>query len=239
MEHDKNTRPSRRALGEWALDRIYELIFTGALSAGTDLGEEELSDRLGVSRATISAALRQLEVDGLATVAAANGRRVVASFGISDIHDLYTVRAVLESHAAEEAAPRMSAAELHRLRDLQSEMETLSRSLRDPTTRDFGVDFDFHRVIVRSAGSRRVEACLVPIWNQTHALLRHLYLVGAYGDDAEDDAAYRDHHAILDALTSHHATAAGNAMRAHLYGRRDKLIEGVRTLSGSSIDQLN
>jgi DNA-binding GntR family transcriptional regulator len=239
MEQEKNNRPSRRALGEWALDRLYELIFTGALPAGTDLGEEELSERLGVSRATISAALRQLEVDGLAAVAAANGRRVVATFGIADIHDLYTVRAVLESHAAEEAAPVMRPEDLQRLRDLQSEMESLSRSLRDPTTRDFGVDFDFHRVIVQAAGSRRVEACLVPIWNQTHALLRHLHSLGAYGDDAEDAAAYHDHHAILDALVSHHAAAAGNAMRAHLYGRRDKLIEGVRTLIGSSIDQFN
>jgi len=239
MEQDKNIRPSRRALGEWALDRLYELIFTGALPAGTDLGEEELSDRLGVSRATTSAALRQLEVDGLATVAAANGRRVVATFSISDIHDLYTVRAVLESHAAEEAAPRVSAGDLQRLRDLQDEMEALSRSPRDPTRRDFGVDFDFHRIIVRAAGSRRVEACLIPIWNQTHALLRHLYSLGVYGDSAEDNAAYRDHHAILDALASHHATAAGNAMRAHLYGRRDKLIAGVRSMSESAIDRFN
>jgi DNA-binding GntR family transcriptional regulator len=236
MEQEKNERPSRRALGEWALDRLYELIFTGALPAGTDLGEEELSQRLGVSRATTSAALRQLEVDGLATVAAGNGRRVVSTFGVSDIHDLYTVRAVLESHAAEEAAPKITGDDIQRLHDIQTEMETLSRSMRDPTRRDFGVDFDFHRVIVQAAGSRRVEACLVPIWNQSHALLRHLYSLGVYGDDAEDKAAYRDHHTILDALASHHAAAAGNAMRAHLYGRRDKLIEGVRTLSGSSIE---
>src|SRR4051794_26962876 len=119
MEQEKNIRPTRRALGEWALDRLYELIFTGVLPAGVDLGEEELSERLGVSRATVSAALRQLEVDGLATVAAANGRRVVATFGLSDIHDLYTVRAVLESHAAEQAAPAIPDADLQRLRELQ------------------------------------------------------------------------------------------------------------------------
>lgn len=239
MEQEKNIRPSRRALSEWALDRLYELIFTGALASGTDLGEEELSERLEVSRATISAALRQLEVDGLATIAAANGRRVVAVFGIADIHDLYTTRAVLESHAAEQAAPAMSDEVLQRLAALQSEMETLSRSLRDPTRRDFGVDFDFHRVIVQAAGSRRIEACLIPIWNQTHALLRHLYSIGVYGDDAEDDAAYHDHHAILDTLAGHDAMAAGSAMRAHLYGRRDQLIAGVRKMSGASIEQLN
>lgn len=236
MEQEKNIRPSRRALGEWALERLYDLIFTGNLPAGVDLGEEELSERLGVSRATISAALRQLEIDGLATVAAANGRRVVSSFGVADIYELYTVRAVLESHAAEEAARRLTDDDLQRLRDLQSEMETLSRSVRDPKRRDFGVDFDFHRVIVRAAGSRRIESCLEPIWNQTHAVLRHLYSVGAYGDNAEDAAAYRDHHAVIDALAARHGAAAGNAMRAHLYGRRDKLIAGVRSLSGSSFD---
>ena len=36
MEQEKN-KPSGRALGEWALDRLYDLIFTGALPAGTDL----------------------------------------------------------------------------------------------------------------------------------------------------------------------------------------------------------
>ena len=121
----------------------------------------------------------------------------------------------------------MMAGDIDRLNELQREMETLSRSISDPKRRDFGVDFDFHRVIVRAAGSRRVEACLIPIWNQTHALLRHLYSLGAYADAAENDASYRDHRAIIDALAADMAAAAGNAMRAHLYGRRDKLIAGV------------
>src|SRR3954451_799461 len=106
MEQQKS-KPQRRALAEWALERFYDLIFTGELPAGTDLGEEEFSERLGVSRATISSALRQLEIDGLATIAAANGRRIVSTFTVGDIHDLYTVRAVLEIHAAEVAAPRL------------------------------------------------------------------------------------------------------------------------------------
>src|SRR6266536_2124354 len=112
QNQNRTAKPQRRALAEWAVERFYELIFTGALPAGTDLGEEEFSDRLGVSRATISSALRQLEVDGLATVAGANGRRVVSTFTIADIHDLYTVRAVLESHAAEEAASRLVASDI-------------------------------------------------------------------------------------------------------------------------------
>jgi GntR family transcriptional regulator of vanillate catabolism len=234
MEQDQNkrSRPQRRALAEWALEHFYDLIFTGALPAGTDLGEEEFSDRFGVSRATISSALRQLEIDGLATVAAANGRRVVATFTIADIGDLYTVRAVLESHAAEQAAPLMRSADIDQLNALQREMETLSRSVSDPKRRDFGVDFDFHRAIVRAAGSRRVENCLIPIWNQTHALLRHLYSLGAYPDAAENDASYRDHRAIIDALAAGDGVAAGLAMRAHLYGRRDRLVSGVRGMRG-------
>ena len=117
-----------------------------------------------------------------------------------------------------------------------------------PATRGIGRSARAEQVLERelvqrdepvAAGSRRVEACLIPIWNQTHALLRHLYSLGVYGDSAEDNAVYRDHHAILDALGSHHATAAGNAMRAHLFGRRDKLIAGLRSMSEPAIDRFN
>src|SRR4051812_3903024 len=124
QERNKRTRPQRRALAEWALEHFYDLIFTGALPAGTDLGEEEFSDRFGVSRAPISSALRQLEIDGLATVAAAKGRRVAPPSTIGDIGALSPARAVLESHAGERAAPNMRPADIDGLGALQREMET-------------------------------------------------------------------------------------------------------------------
>jgi DNA-binding GntR family transcriptional regulator len=225
-------KPQRRALGEWAVENLYERIFTGDLPPGADLGEELLCEMLDVSRATVSFALRQLEQEGLATVAAGNGRRQVAAFSIGDVSDLYDVRAVLEAHAVSRAAAGAGEPLLSELRGLQEEMEAISRKPDRPTTRDFGVDFEFHRAIARASGSKRALAALRPIWNQTHALLRHLYSVGAYADATEDRAAYSDHHAILDALAARDPDAAALAMRTHLSGRRDRLLASLRARGG-------
>jgi DNA-binding GntR family transcriptional regulator len=225
-------KPQRRALGEWAVEQLYEDIFTGALPQGADLAEELLCTRLEVSRATVSFALRQLEQEGLATVAAGNGRRQVAAFAIDDVADLYDVRATLEAHTAGIAARNSDATLLTELEALQAEMEALSRQPSRPSSRDFGVDFEFHRAITRASGSKRAMAALRPIWHQTHALLRHLYSVGAYADENEDTAAYADHRAIMRALAVEDSDAAAEAMRAHLLGRRDRLIENLRARGG-------
>jgi len=225
-------KPQRRALGEWAVENLYDRIFTGDLPPGADLGEELLCQKLDVSRATVSFALRQLEQEGLATVAAGNGRRQVAAFSIEDVSDLYDVRAVLEAHTAARAAEVATDGLLRELRDLQDEMEAISRRPDRPTTRDFGVDFEFHRAVARASGSKRAFAALRPAWNQTHALLRHLYSVGAYADATEDRAAYADHHAILDALAARDGATAAAAMRDHLTGRRDRLLASLRARGG-------
>lgn len=221
-------KPQRRALGDWAVAQLYDQIFTGALPAGADLGEELLCSRLEVSRATISVALRQLEQDGLTKLAAGNGRRRVAEFGVNDIADLYDTRLALEVFASERAAERISDQALREIEALQDEMESLSRRPDRPSVRDFGVDFEFHRVIARESGSQRALSALTPIWNQTHALLRHLYSVGAYADATEDAAAYLDHRSIMAALQARDPAAAREAMAKHLTGRRDSLIAGVQ-----------
>ncbi len=172
--------------------------------------------------------MRQLEQEGLATLAAANGRRRVAEFGIADVADLYDTRLALESFTAARAAERINDRALQELEALQDEMETMSRHRDRPSARDFGVDFEFHRVIVGESGSQRTMAALAPIWNQTHALLRHLYSVGAYADRDEDDASYRDHRKIIAALKARDPAAAREAMTKHLTIRRDALIAGIR-----------
>lgn len=221
-------KPQRRALGEWAVGQLYELIFTGQLPAGADLGEEMLCQKLDVSRATVGFALRQLEQEGLAELAAGNGRRQVAAFSMKDVGDLYDVRTAIESFAITLAAPRFTAADIEILERVQTEMESLDRWSSPPSVRDFGVDFEFHFIIAERSGSKRALASLHPIWNQTHALLRHLSSVGAYGDAEEDAASFDDHRTIIETLRRQDAEASRQAMVQHLSGRRDKLLAGLQ-----------
>jgi DNA-binding GntR family transcriptional regulator len=227
-----HAKPQRRALGEWAVDTLYEQIFTGQLSAGADMGEELLSERLEVSRATVAFALRQLELDGVIEVAAGNGRRQVATFATGDIADLYNVRLALESFTAGQAALRIAPESIEKLERLQDEMEALSPWSDRPSTRDFGVDFDLHRIIARESGSPRAVTALQPIWNQTHALLRHLHSISVYADAVEDAASYRDHRAIIAALARHDAEGSRCAMVEHLTVRRESLIAALERRGG-------
>jgi DNA-binding GntR family transcriptional regulator len=74
--------------------------------------EEQLAERLGVSRTPVRQALTMLEAEGLVEIAPNRGA-TVCSFSLEDVWDIYDLRAVLEGHAARRAAGRMERRELN------------------------------------------------------------------------------------------------------------------------------
>ena len=108
-------RPGRRAVSDWALIQLQELVLGGTLGAGDHLGEVELTEMLGVSRSPTREALRHLEESGLVDVSPTSGRRTVKRFGVQDIDELYTIRLALEPLGARMAAERISASDLRHL----------------------------------------------------------------------------------------------------------------------------
>lgn len=93
----------RRTLREQVLERVRSLIGTGELAPGTRLVEQQLSDRLGVSRGTVREALRQLQEEGVVT-SNSRGPVHVRALAPKEVADIYQVRAALEGLAAEMAA---------------------------------------------------------------------------------------------------------------------------------------
>ena len=90
-----------------AADKAYSgiraLILDGKLAPGEQLKEEELADRIGVSRTPIRDALRRLEAEFF--IARSDSQRsFVAEQSVEDIDEIFTLRALLEGHAAARAA---------------------------------------------------------------------------------------------------------------------------------------
>jgi DNA-binding GntR family transcriptional regulator len=196
------------------------------------VSEEDLTQRLGISRTPAREALKELEGQGLVQVSAVTGRRVIAQFDTDDVYETYTIRSALEELAASRAAARVTPDLVERLTSLQDEMEA-SPIIRDtPRRRDFEIDFDLHHEICAAAALPRLNLVLRPLWAQTHSLLRGVFTAGIYGDAAEDAAAYRDHRAIIAAIASGDPEQAEAAMRNHLRGRRDALISALRAHTG-------
>jgi len=91
--------------GERAYATLLDEIQSGALPAGTVLGEVEQAARLGVSRTPLREALRRLAADGL--VAQQSPRvTVVTGVDADDIRALFELRRALEETAAALAARR-------------------------------------------------------------------------------------------------------------------------------------
>ncbi len=96
--------------------------------------EEQLAERLGISRTPVRQALTMLEAEGLVEITPNKGA-VVCSFGIEEVRDVYDLRAVLEGHAARRAASRIGEPELERLGQLCEEMEGLGSRFSDQRER--------------------------------------------------------------------------------------------------------
>src|SRR6476646_5684129 len=92
-------RPSRRALLDWTLVQLYELLFAGEYATGDVLSEVEVAARLNVSRTPVRLAFQQLAADGLLFNSDGTGKTRVATFGVDDIRELYNIRGVLEGLA--------------------------------------------------------------------------------------------------------------------------------------------
>jgi DNA-binding GntR family transcriptional regulator len=103
---------------------LHREIVAGELSPGERLVEEELAERLGVSRGAVRAALLKLDHDGLVVRERNRGARV-RRVTLEEAIEILEARAALESLAAGYAALRRTDAELAELQALTTDMSRL------------------------------------------------------------------------------------------------------------------
>ena len=93
---------------------LREAILSGELAPGQVLGEEQLGRQLGISRTPVREALVLLRTEGLVETPP-NRPAVVRGFDRESLHEIYSLRAVLEGYAARLAAERLSDGDLEEL----------------------------------------------------------------------------------------------------------------------------
>jgi len=125
-------------------------ILSGRLRPGERLLEAQLSKELGVSQATVNAALQDLHNQGLVTKLL-NRSTNVRRYTLDDIERIFAVRALLEPSAAAAAAASWSAkAEA----GLAVQVEAMRRAARARDLAGFCIaDYEFHQEIYRLSGN--------------------------------------------------------------------------------------
>ncbi|MGA7810366.1 GntR family transcriptional regulator [Bradyrhizobium sp.] len=189
--------------------RILEAITDCTLVPGQRITQNELADRLGVSRQPVSNALHQLHRQGLL---AESGRRgfEVTQLDPERIRQLYEVRGALDALAARLAAQRATLDATGRAQLERALTAGRSVSSKTPLVRLIAFDVDFHRAIYALTGNPSIEETIAPQWPH---MRRSMAAVLAELDYR--DRAWSEHEAIAGHILSGNATAAESAALAH------------------------
>ena len=147
----------RTTAGQDVIVWLREAIIRGEIPAGSQLREAGIARELGVGRAPVREALRQLMQEGLITHEAHRGS-VVIVLTEDDLVDIYASREAIEPHAVRlitERAARVGLPDLTPLEDALARLRD-ARSGPRPTKEMADADLALHEVIVASSGSPRL-----------------------------------------------------------------------------------
>ncbi|WP_417485580.1 GntR family transcriptional regulator, partial [Maricaulis salignorans] len=193
-----------------AYGKIRSFILSGAAHPGMQLTEEQLAEISGVSRTPVRDAVQRLENEML-LVRSASKRLSVADWSDDEIDEMFTLRAMLESHAAERAARRMDADGVDRLRDIN---EVLTKAV-NRTTPDIATflkaNRQFHDLILARAQSPRLSK-LLPALVEQPVVRRTAHQYSR--DDLMQSSA--DHEELIAAFTARDQNWAGAVMTSHI-----------------------
>jgi DNA-binding GntR family transcriptional regulator len=192
--------------------RLTDAIADGTLVPGERLTQEEVADRLGVSRQPVSHALQLLKRQGL-VVEHGRGRVSVAPVEPERMRDLYQLRAAIDGLACRLAAERVAAggapaAEVRRLREWLAAGQALAP---DATVREWiEADVAFHQSIYALSGNTVIAETVAERWPHFKRCMGT-----SLSSDGVRRAVWAEHAEIAGAILSGAARAAEGAVVHH------------------------
>jgi len=208
------------SLRERAYNYIHSEIVAGRLTAGSQVSEQSLAARMGISRTPVREAIRQLASEGLVEQVPRFGT-IVRMPSRRDITELYELREALESYAVAQAARQINPNELAPLTRLCTELQSLSQQLSqsrsseldDAMMRRFlAADMGFHMRVLQAAGNRRIMKAVA----ESRILTRIFGMRRQAHDLNVVQKTNRFHHGILVALRAADAEGARKLMAEHI-----------------------
>ncbi|RAI43018.1 transcriptional regulator [Rhodoplanes roseus] len=210
--------PARPTLDRGALERgalpLGEAVFRalcgalrdGAYRPGDRIVEDEVAQKLEVSRTPVREALGRLLAKGLIEHAGGRGM-VVRRPDAAEVLELYAMREILEGAAARLAAIQATPPEVDTLRDLA---DGFAGAADDPRALA-RLNRLLHEAIVRAARNRFLDAALREMQDAIALLGPTTFNVGG-----RPTTAVAEHAAIVGAIAARDADTAEQAARAHI-----------------------
>jgi DNA-binding GntR family transcriptional regulator len=182
----------------------------GELAAGSQLKEEELATTCGVSRTPVREALRRLEAE-MFIRRNDSQRTFVADWSLEDVSEMFTLRGMLEAHAASRAAARITKIELERLAVCNARIEKAVGTAQPDVEAFLSNNANFHGIVLEAAGSERLSTLLARLVEQP-VVVRTALLY----DREQLRRSAREHSELLIAFRKRDPEWAAAVMRGHI-----------------------
>lgn len=195
---------------------IESMILDGRLSEGGRINENQLAATFGVSRGPVREALRSLEALGLVELLPNRGV-FIRSLDITQVVEMYGVRAALFGYAAQLLAARAEPEVIARLRGMLNEMADAAQA--HDFDRYYPLNFAFHDFIVERASNGVLTA-------QYRGLVKQLrlYRAGNLMTGNTLELSNEEHARIVAAIEGRDAARAYQTSFDHVERGKERLL---------------
>ena len=200
-------------LSEQAYAISKDEIITNQIKPGDLLTEEQLSERLSISRTTIRSALKQLVMEHLAEV---NENKIVTVSNVTsqDISNVLVVRCSLEPLAVSLLEGKIGTKQI---KELNKIMKKLMQAKNHQVFLD--AEYDFHLAFARYADNSFLYDMIEKI---NMVCKRYLVLSGTL--DKYTPTALEEHQRIVDLLEQNKIKEASEAMYEHVKKAGERML---------------
>lgn len=213
-------RNSAESLAQGVYDEIRDALRSGVYKAGDRLREEEVAQRLEVSRTPVREAFRRLQARRLIESAGGRGL-IVRTLEVSDVLELYSMREIIEGAAARLAAEHASETEIEIMRDLNDAFARYPDNIAEMAR----LNRHLHETIYTAARNRYLNYALEEIQDAIGLLNSTTFAVSQ-----RPAQAVEEHARMIDAIQARDANEAERLARLHIRGA---LRARLRLLQGS------
>jgi GntR family transcriptional regulator, rspAB operon transcriptional repressor len=206
-----------KALADWTYEYLKGKILNLEIMPGEQIHIEVLSKELEVSRTPIREAFLRLVADGLIEIRPRVGY-FVADITENDIQDLFEIREIVETRAANKAAYALSDDELQGLKKLIVE----SKAAVDKGDYEayLGRDILFHNYLQKHIQNKRLVAFMESLNDLTHR--ERIMSIRSVENIKE---TILEHEQIVDSLLARDGDKAAWYMGEHLKRVSDRLVK--------------
>lgn len=187
---------------------IKDAILSLRFEPGMPLVEGDLAQQLGISKTPVRDALQELEREGFVARVLFKGT-YVTDVTVTDIREIFQLRAILEGYAARLAAPLLSDEELVQIEQYLTAADTALAEGDMALCSSLGECI--HNAVLDKAGNQRLTSI-------THNLDEHVRRLRVLSDRISGrlGKSVEEHRCVLSALRRRDPDDAEQAMREHL-----------------------